>query len=67
MVVGAGRGLVLGGERVVGVWGFPSPRFWLLVGVGVVRVGCSAGRSVVENVGGWWGVPCFALEYVELV
>ena len=67
MVVGVGRGLVLGGGRVVGVWGFPSSRFWVLVGVGVFRVGCGVGRSVVENVGGRLGVPCFALEYVRLV
>ena len=39
----------------------------MLVGVGVLRVGCGAGGCVVENVGGWWRVPCFALEYVELV
>ncbi len=39
----------------------------MLVGVGVLMAGSGADRSVVENVGRWQGVPCFALEYVELV
>ena len=37
------------------------------MGVGVLRVGCGVGGCVVENVCGWWSVPCFALKYVELV
>ena len=53
---------------MVGVWDFLGRRFnWVLVGVGVSRVGCGVGRSAGESVGGWWGAPCFALEYVELV
>ncbi len=32
MVVGVGCGLVLGDGRVVGVWGFPSLRFWCWLG-----------------------------------
>ena len=37
------------------------------VGVGVVRVGCGIGGCAEESVVGWSRVPCFALEYAELV
>ena len=68
MLVEVGCGLVIGGGWVEVVWCFFGRRLcWVLVGVGVLRVGCGAGRIVVKSVGGWWGVPCFALEYVELI
>ena len=57
MVVEVGRGLVLGGGWVEVVWDLFGLRFWwVLVGVGILRVECGAGRIVVESVGGWWGV-----------
>ena len=54
LVVEVGCDLVLGGGWGAGVWGFLGRGFCrVLVGVGVLRVGCGAGGSVVENVGGW--------------
>ena len=43
--------VVGGGE---GIWGLLDRGFWwMLVGVGVLRVEYCAGGSVAENVGGW--------------
>ena len=68
LVVDVGCGLVLGGGCVDGVLSFLGGGFWwMLVGVGVLRGGCGAGRSVVENVVGWWGVPLVAWKYGDLV